>query len=208
LGSKTQQLFQIVPYSSNNFAACLPGKGKTLTLNLENLNDDVRTFMLAEVEQDEASGSLYMSKRFNAHGHEVYPALLKEAIQRHDDAWLANELLKANAFKAVEHGSAWGKPSMGRVDRTAHETLAEGQFNTFYMRGLCRYAVAHGITTLEFYRAGEVFQERPESHARVGQQFSPETILRDLAAPFGTRTETGLPPEPNSTLSLRIPRDS
>jgi hypothetical protein len=179
-----------------------------LALNLENLNDEVRSLMLAEVERDEANGNLYMSKRFNAHGHKVYPALLKEAIQYHDDALLANELRKANAFKAVERGSAWGKPSVGRVDRTAHETLAEGQFNTFYMRGLCHYAIAHGIPKLEFYRAGEVFQERPESHARIGQQFSPETLLRDLAAPFGTRTETGLPPEPNSTLSLRIPRTS
>jgi hypothetical protein len=178
-----------------------------MTLNLENLNDQIRALMLAEVEHDEVSGSLYMSRRFNTRGYEVYPALLKEAIQHHDDSWLAQELSKANAFKGLEKGMAWGKPSIGRVDRTAHETLAEGQFNTFYMRALCRYAIEHSIPDLEIYRAGEVFHERPESQVRIGQRFSPQTLLNDLAAPFGTPTQTGFPPEPNSTISLRIPSE-
>lgn len=61
----------------------------TMTLNLENLNDEIRALMLDEVEQDEANNKLYMSRRFNSQGYEVYPGLLKEAIQRHDDEWLA-----------------------------------------------------------------------------------------------------------------------
>ena len=176
-----------------------------MTLKLENLNDEVRTFMLAEVERDEAHGSLYMSKRFNTHGHEVYPALLKEAIQQHDDEWLANELHKGNVFKSLERGTAWGKPSIGRVDRTAHETLSEGEFNRFYMRGLCQYAIEHGIPELEIYRAKEVEQQRSESRAKIGGRFSPQTLLNDLTAPFNTHTESGMPSGPNSGLSIRVP---
>ena len=176
-----------------------------MTLRLENLTPEVRAHMLAEVERDEASGSLYMSKRFNALGYQVYPSLLKEAIQHHDDEWLANELAMGGVFKVAEPGMAWGKPSVGRVDRTAHETLAEGEFNRFYMRGLCRYAIEHGIPELEIYRAKEVMQERSESRAKIGECFSPQSLLQDLTAPFGTHTEFGMPPGPNSGLSLRFP---
>lgn len=174
-------------------------------MNLENLNDEVRTFMLAEIERDMESGKLYMSKRFNAHGVEVYPSLLQEAVREHDDTWLAKQLHSGGVFKALERGTAWGKPSVGRVDATAHETLAEGEFNRFYMRGLCQFAIEQGIGELELYRAKDVYHERATSHARIGDHFSPQTLLADLTAPLGSRTESGMPPGPNSGLSLRIP---
>jgi hypothetical protein len=91
------------------------------------------------------------------------------------------------------------------VDRTAHETLAEGEFNRFYMRGLCQYAIEQGIPELEIYRAKEVHHERGSSRAKIGDRFSPQSLLADLTAPFNTRTESGMPPGPNSGLSLRIP---
>jgi hypothetical protein len=176
-----------------------------MALHLDNLNEEIRPYILAAIEQAEANGGVYMSTRFNAHGAEVYPSLLKDAVREHDDTWLANELHKGNVFKAVERGNAWGKPSVGRVDRTAHETLAEGEFNSFYMRGLCLYAIEHGIPELEIYRAKEVFQERSSSNAKIGDRFSPQILLADLKAPFNTRTMSGMPTGPNSGLSLRIP---
>jgi hypothetical protein len=42
-----------------------------------------------------------------------------------------------------------GGITIARVPITAADTLAEGEFNRFYARALCRYALLHGIDALE-----------------------------------------------------------
>jgi hypothetical protein len=42
------------------------------------------------------------------------------------------------------------------VPVTAADTLAEGEFNRFYLRGLCRRASAANMAEIEVYRAKEV----------------------------------------------------
>jgi hypothetical protein len=175
-------------------------------LDLKGLNDDVRRRMVSEIEADVAAGTLYMSSRLNVHGHQEYPRLLKEAAKSHDDTWLAAQLATGGVFKGSERGMAWGHPTMSRMDRTAPVTLAEGEFNRYYMRGLCLYAIENGITELEVYRAKDVTTERRESHAIIGNSVDPQVLLNDCRAPVGTRTQTGLPGGPNSGLSVRIPK--
>lgn len=174
-------------------------------LHLENLNDEVRRYMVSEVENDRAAGTLYMSSRLNSHGHQEYPNLLKEAAERHDDAWLATQLATSGVFKGAEPGVAWGHPAMTRMDRTAPMTLAEGEFNRFYMRGLCLYAIENDIPELEVYRAKEVTSQRSESQAKIGNRIDPQVLLDDCRALVGAHPKTGLPGGPNSGLSVRIP---
>ncbi len=177
-----------------------------MVLNLTDLNEEVREYMLVEVDNDIERGTLYLSRRFNEHGRRVYRDLLREAVQYHNEDWLARELVSENAFKSMERGTAWGRPSISRVDWNAPITLAEGEFNNFYMRGLCLYALRHGIPELEIYRAKVVDSPRLQSVIRIGQLWSPEILLEDLRAPIGSQTISGMPGGPNSGLSLQIPR--
>jgi hypothetical protein len=145
-----------------------------------------------------------MSPRLNSRGQEEYPKLLKEAAESHDDSWLATQIATKWVLKGCELGMAWGHPTMSRMDRTAPSTLAEGEFNRFYMRALCIYAIQNEIKQLEIYRAKPVIEERSTSRAMIGNRVDPAELLGDCRAKVGTRTETGLPGGPNSGLSVRI----
>lgn len=81
-----------------------------------------------------------------------------------------------------------------------------GEFNVFYCRGLCRHAIAEKIPRLEVYRARNSLQPRRESQEAIGLLVEPEVILIDLRKTHGTPPTFGLPPGPNTGLTLRIPR--
>lgn len=133
--------------------------------------------------------------------------LLREAICKHADDWLAAELRRRGYFKTHEErrNSRTGSVSQVRVPVTAADTLAEGEFNRFYIRGVCRRAINEGIAEVVIYRAKEVEQPRPESEARRGQHLPAEAVLNDLRNSPGVDTALGLPSGPNSGLSVHLP---
>lgn len=69
-------------------------------MNLINLDEKTREFMLDELEQDVASNKLYSSPRLNDAGRRNYENSLRSAIQKGDDVSLANSL--AGMFKDYE----------------------------------------------------------------------------------------------------------
>jgi hypothetical protein len=101
------------------------------------------------------------------------------------------------------------KPSGGhtiaKVPVTAPLTLAEGEFNRFFARGLCLRATEDGIAELEVYRARESAQPRAESLLLIGTRLNAAALLEDLRASAGVDTAMRLPPGPNSGLSVRLP---
>lgn len=90
-----------------------------------------------------------------------------------------------------------------RVPFNAHETLAEGEFNRFYARGLCACVLAEGGSEVEVYRGKIVTSPRPESEAMIGQHLSAQQLLEDLRTAQGVEPALGLPPGPNSGLTVR-----
>jgi hypothetical protein len=74
--------------------------------------------------------------------------------------------------------------TLAKVPITAPETLAEGEFNRFYARGLCLRAMAQGIESLVVYRAKDVVNPRPESVALIGKSLPAKQLLDDLRAGF------------------------
>jgi len=175
-----------------------------MALFYENLDERTRQFMLSEVERDLSTGTLYMSPRLNENGLLQYSSLLKNAIQGHNDEWLALELRQQNLIKTYESRR---KPRGGfgtaEVPFNAPETLAEGEFNRFYMRGLCARAVEEGVAEVEIYRGKPVSQPRPESQAVIGKRISAKALLGDLRCSQGVEPALGLPPGPNSGLTIR-----
>jgi hypothetical protein len=177
-----------------------------MPLKLENLDAQTRTHMTAEIKADITTTRLYLSNRLSGRGRADYPQLLQQAVEACDDSWLANELRSNGRLNEMEERrKPKGGTTMARVPITAPETLAEGEFNRFYIRGLCVRALTAGTTELTIYRAKEVENPRPESVAKIGQRISAQALLDDLRANPGVDTALGLPPGPNSGLSARLP---
>lgn len=160
--------------------------------------------MLAEVEHDISRGALYRSARLTDAGWAAYAGLLKEAIRSGDDATLTASLRKPGYWLDQEQSrSSKGKVYWKKVPVNAPDTLAEGEFNRFYLRGLCQVALETG-TGIVVYRAKEVANPRAESQALIGKTLDPVSLLADLRAHTGVDTALGLPPGPNSGLSGRL----
>jgi len=173
-------------------------------LSYLNLDEATRRYMIEEIEID--ASDLYLSPRLNEKGLAEYPSVLREAAQTHDDDWLAARIQERGLLKFKEQRR---KPKGGYtlvdVPYTAHETMAEGEFNRFYIRGLCRHAIDSGIQELIVYRAKEVAHPRSASLALIGTRISPRALLDDLRAHSGETPALKMPGGPNSGLSVRLP---
>jgi len=176
-----------------------------MALRYENLDQKTREFMLDEVELDVSTGSLYLSPRLTTQCQGLFKSLLNEAIRRYDDTWLAKELRRHGCVRTHEQRH---KPKGGfttvKVPIGAAETLAEGEFNRFYIRGLCARALDSGISEVQVYRAKRVRQPRPESEALVGKKISARRLLADLRESKGEEPDLRIPGGPNSGLSVRL----
>lgn len=123
-----------------------------MSLNYIDLDDSTKKFMLKEIEFDKENNSFYLSNYLTVQGKTVWPSLLEEASQ-HDDAWLEQEILN-RALLATHYPRR--KPNstemtQAKVPHTAAQTLAEGEFNRLYARGLSSRAKAEGIEFVEAY---------------------------------------------------------
>ncbi len=175
-------------------------------LNYQNLDDRTREFMLQEIEHDVAANRVYVSNYLNAAGAASWVDLLRVATQSGNDDSLAQQIRGERLLKIeVERKKPKGGFTMARVPHTAHETLGEGEFGRYYVRGLCARAIADGIPTLEVYRAKAVAQPRLGSEEKIGNLVNPNEILDDLRNTVGVEPLLGLPPGPNSGLTLKIP---
>ena len=182
-------------------------EGVSNVISLINLDAQTRKFMLDEIDSDIAQGKLYISDRLSGNGRNDYPDLLKGAAQSFDDAWLAAELRHNSRLNPSyqRRNPRGGPPVTVTMPRDAHETMAEGEFNRFYMRGLCERALSQNIPQLIVYRAKQVMNPRPASVAREGMRIDAAALLADLRANIGLETFLGVPGGPNSGLSVRLP---
>lgn len=176
-----------------------------VTLHLVDLDAETRAQMLAELEADVAAGAVYYSSRVSPAGRRVYTDLLRQAFRNGTCASLAMALSAPGILNGVESAVRKGKRYSKRVPQTAPETMAEGEFNRYYLRGICRSVIAVGGRTVLVYRARSSRVPRTESEALIGRQIDAEALLEDLRAHAGVDTALGLPPGPNSGLSARHP---
>jgi len=177
-----------------------------MVFEFKDLDERTRSFMLQELDWDEGQGSLYFSKRLSEAGRQRYPGLLRHSIESGDENSLASALSEAGLFLSHEVAhSKTGKEYEKAVRHDANEVLAEGEFNRFYLRGLCRRAMEHGVSHLVVYRAKAVDVPRPESVAMLGTAIEVQALLNDLREHPGTDTALGLPPGAGSGLSAHLP---
>ena len=177
-----------------------------MALDLENLDPRTRQFMMTEIDLDISKGELYLSGRLTETGKKAFPELLRSAATSGDDSSLAATLANGRCFRQTEIRQTQRGPKEVKVPYNAAETLAEGEFNRFYARALCLRAQEDGIPELEIYRAKHVTNPRVESVAKIGTTIVPTALLGDLRTHQGVEPSLGLPPGPNSGLSVRLPR--
>ncbi|MCA9626102.1 MAG: hypothetical protein H6736_23915 [Alphaproteobacteria bacterium] len=166
-----------------------------MPLNYENLTEETRVLMEAELDLDLRSETLYLPKTLTYDGLEAWPDLLREAIQHGDDATLA---------EAIEHVL---RPRDARGRRTpvdAAAKLADGEFNRLYIRAQCMLALERG-EDVEVYRAKEARDPRFRSVRLVGTLLDASELLHDLRINTGMGTMLGVPGGPNSGISVRLP---
>ena len=176
-----------------------------MALHYANLDENTRSFMLSEVDLDLSHEKLYMSPRLNEPGEQNYVSLLKEAIEHHDDAWLAEQLRSRGYMKEdVQRRKRGGEFTTVRVPKNAPDTLSEGEFNRFYARGLCVRVIEEGMDQVEVYQGKPVGKPRPESETMLGERLSAEVLLKDLRESSGVEPALGLQRRTNSGLTVRI----
>jgi len=178
-------------------------------LAYENLDVETRRLMTIEIEADIEEGrsdparGVYMSNYLNETGQEVWPSLLLEAVRSGGDASLARELNRLHCFKAmVPRKKPKGGFSMVSVPVTAAETLAEAQFNMYYMRALSVRAVEMGVW-LVVYRAKAVENPRSTSEMMIGKMLDPVEVLAALRETRGVNPPINIP-LPNSGITVRL----
>ena len=175
-----------------------------MSIFYESLDTAVRGYMIQELERELANGTLYISPRLTEIGVKTWAEILREAFEQHDDVWIAS-ILRSRGLMRIEEQRR--KPKGGftiaQVPYTAPDTLAEGEFNRFYVRGLCVQVIASGKTDVEVYRGKEDQNPRLESEAMIGRHFSAQMLLDDLRNSQGVEPALGLPPGPNSGLTVR-----
>jgi hypothetical protein len=173
-------------------------------IRYENLDATTRPYMHDEWKR----GAFYESPRLTDQGLATWPSLLEDAILHHDDDWLADELRRRGFIRTKESYTRNGKTLTRRVNQEqAAEQLAEGEFNRFYLRGLCLRAKAQGKDDLLVYRGKAVRQPRPESEAKIGTSVQVDTLLDALRTNDFVTIEAvvGVPGGPNSGLTCRVP---
>jgi hypothetical protein len=103
-----------------------------------NLDQTTRQYMLEEIAYDVGNADVYEGRRLTDRGRAQWLPILNQACSLHDDDWLAAQQKIQGLIKTMEIRHVRGKVIEATVPITAAETLAEGEFNRFYIRGVCR----------------------------------------------------------------------
>lgn len=167
------------------------------------LDTRTRDLMIDEFNEDSRSQTVYVGKRLNESGEQTYLVALTKALRSGTPGTLQREMEPVP-------GTLWIPAIMARngrrstTPRTAAQTLAEGEFNRYYMRALCLRAIEEGDGRVTVRRAKAVANPRSDPFVRVseGDVLDATAVLEDIRRHPGEDTALGVPRGPNSGLSL------
>ena len=159
--------------------------------------------MLDEFHLDVTADDLYVGRQLSAEGVRVWPEMLEMAIAHHDSQWLGNALRDPRYWLSHYMQDRATGPVQASVPVNAPDRLAEGEFGRFYIRGVCREAIATGQRVV-VTRMRPSSQPRLKSEALIGSNVDAETLLLDLRGNKGTDTYSGIPGGPNSGLGVML----
>lgn len=71
-----------------------------MSFDFENIDPSTRQFMNQELEYDQKNNKLYISPRLNERGMQLYPELLRKAIDEGNEIKFGIDLLSQDCFNA------------------------------------------------------------------------------------------------------------
>jgi hypothetical protein len=174
-----------------------------MPLQYADLDPTTRRYAHAELERDSVAGSFVPSERLRPGVVDDYRKLLNEALRYYDDRWLEERIASMLVDFEVRRTPSGGETT-ARLPESAARMLAEGDFNRYYMRGLCARAVDEGRHVVQVYRARLSLEPRPESEALEGERLAAAALLEELRSLAGETAATATLGRPNSGLSVRL----
>ena len=168
-----------------------------MPLKYDDLDPVTRKFALEEFDGDAERATLTISSRIRPTNTQDYESLLREALAYYDDRWLEDRVEGMVVDFELRHTPS-GATTTAKLPSYAPRVLAEGDFNRYYMRGVCARAVAEGRAVVEVYRARVSAEPRPESQELEGQRLDAASLLQELRTPYADSEEEPIIGKPNS----------
>ena len=125
----------------------------------EDLDVTTRQWMLEEFQQEYNSANPYYGKALTEAGRRAFINEMERVIQDPN----GNEVALAMALSVPSY---WINHPESNAQR-----LAITEFNTWYVRGLCRRLIEENVEFCEIYRAGPAAEPRAECTSWEGRQF-------------------------------------
>jgi len=138
------------------------------------------------------------SSVFSEYGSTHYPGVMRDALEFGDPNSLIKQL-DSRFFKDTKSNGY----RLSKNDAAA--SFGGGQFNQYYMRGLCLRAEAEGVLELIVYRAKPSSNPRPEDDQKLGTRLNATEHLADLRAHRDSPTHFGVPSGAHCGLSTKLP---
>ncbi len=177
-------------------------------MRYDDLDEETKVWMLIELREEE-SRRPYRSPNLSAKGRAQFPEIVERAIARGKEESLAKDL------EPKEMWSEYEPSPQGGIRKTdpirAAKALAHQEFNTCYVRGLCRRLMEEEENLLQVYRAGDGEVQGDECTAYENMVLEIRFVYNGHRAKYSPRPNPkafSIPCSPQCCYSVRrIPRD-
>jgi hypothetical protein len=164
----------------------------------EELTNQVRDASRRELASELAAPPTYFSPRLTVVGQETFYALLDDALTDGNEETLERVLHNPLFWNTTERYVRNGIARTRNVNlATSARALAITEFNTWYIRGLCRILIDDGVEFCQVYRAAPAFEPRGECLQHDGQTYAVTTVYEGHRIRYW--------PEPGQVDALSIP---
>lgn len=175
-----------------------------MSLLLENLDATTREFMLKEVNFDIQTDKVFISDKLNQTGREKYTELLISSITNGNDVTFSKSLQYGCLDKIYQYINTKGTLKTITMPANTAESIAESEFNRYYIRGLCRRTINDGKMSVQIYRASLTKHTKQKAEEKVGQVANAATLLFDLRRNLNLTCYLGIAFDSNTGLSVRL----
>jgi hypothetical protein len=156
-----------------------------MSMNYTELDEKTRTIMLSEFEAELAGENPYISKALSIRGKQLFPQLMRSAIEQGTEDSLAATLFDDNYWDPFETYTRGGISRQRRRNmQQSAERLATTEFSTWYVRGLAKRLIDEGVKECIIYRGAQPKWEPGECSIHEGQIVDIQTIYNNHRARY------------------------
>ena len=169
-----------------------------MAMHYEELDQITREYMLSEFNIENNSSAPYRSKSLSKDGLELFPELMRRAIQEENEVALFGFLNNFDYWEPYEEYIRDGVVRTRRLNISqAAQRLALTEFSTWYVRGLAKRLLVEGVRNCQIYRGEFPKWEPGECTRHEGLVVSVEIVYEGHRARYW--------PEPGNLNAFSIP---